>query len=451
MKVDVGQVIDSGRFNKLHSLIVSVGMFVLVVDAYDLVSMGIVIPRISQDWGVSTSEFAIALSITMVGVLFGSGLAGLLGDYIGRQRTMILTVGLAGIFMFLTTTATTMNELIVYRFFTGLGAGGCIPITIAYASEFMPEKIRNRLVVLMYTGAGMGSVFAGFLGPTIIEHYDWQGIFAVGGAISIAVLLLVLFLLPESLKFMVASQAEPYKIAKLLKRVDEDFQPHKEDEYVIREHAHAAKGSPVAELFGEGQTGITLLAWAVMLGNQFMVFMLALWMPTLFTQGGLSLKISLFILALYNLGGVFGGWIFAVFADRFHPARVLMVTYPVAGVATAVLGFSLEFVPLLITAAIVTGGFIIGSSFCLAPYVASLYPTRARSTGIGWALSVGRIGSIASPLVGGWAIGAGFSTTSIMIAAAFPPVICGIVVMWLRRLEKGVRLAEDSVEMSVHH
>ena len=434
MQVDVGKIIDDSRVRGLHRTIVAVGIFVLIVDAYDLVSMGIVIPRLSERWGMNPAEFGLALSLAMVGVMVGSGLAGLLGDCIGRRRTIVITVGFAGLFMLLTVAAETMTELLIYRFLTGMGAGGCIPITIAYAAEYMPAQLRNRLVVLMYTGAGMGSVVAGFAAPQIIAWWDWQGIFAVGGVLSLLIMLAVLFLLPESLKFLLAKKADAGTIAALIRRLQPEFLSKPEHEYVIKERVHAERGSPVRELFGEGQTGITMLAWAVMLGNQFMVFLLALWMPTLFTQSGLSLDISLYILALYNLGGVLGGWIFSVFADRHGSARVLIVTYPAAGLAMAALSLVLDAVHLLVPAAIVTGAFIVGSSFCLGPYVASLYPTRARATGIGWALSVGRIGSIVSPLVGSFALNRGIEISAILAASALPPILCGLIVVWLNRL-----------------
>ena len=278
MQVDVGKIIDDSRVRGLHRTVVAVGIFVLIVDAYDLVSMGIVIPRLSERWGMKPAEFGLALSLAMVGVMVGSGLAGLLGDYIGRQRTIVITVGFAGLFMLLTVAAETMTELLIYRFLTGMGAGGCIPITIAYAAEYMPAQLRNRLVVLMYTGAGMGSVVAGFAAPQIIAWWDWQGIFAVGGALSLLIMLAVLFLLPESLRFLLAKKADAGTVAALIRRFQPEFLSKPEHEYVIKERVHAERGSPVRELFGEGQTGITMLAWAVMLGNQFMVFLLALWM-----------------------------------------------------------------------------------------------------------------------------------------------------------------------------
>lgn len=434
MQIDAGKIIDDSPVRGLHRTIVAVGIFVLIVDAYDLVSMGIVIPRLSERWGMQPGEFGLALSLAMVGVMVGSSLAGLLGDYIGRRRTILITVAIAGLFMLLTVTAETMRELLIYRFFTGVGAGGCIPITIAHAAEYMPARVRNRLVVLMYTGAGMGSVLAGFAAPQIIAQWDWQGIFAVGGALSLLIMLAVLLLLPESLKFLIAQKADAGAISRLIRRLQPNFSPKADDQYIIKEHIHAERGSPMRELFGEGQTGITCLAWAVMLGNQFMVFLLALWMPTLFTQSGMSLDTSLYILALYNLGGVFGGWVFSIFADKHGSARVLSFTFPLAGVAMAVLGLALESVPLLIAAAILAGAFIIGSSFCLGPYVASLYPTRARSTGIGWALSIGRFGSIASPLIGGFAINRGLEISAILYFSALPPILCGLIVVWLNRL-----------------
>ena len=302
--------------------------------------------------------------------------------------------------------------------------------------------MRNRLVVLMYTGAGMGSVFAGFVSPVILSNFGWQGIFGVGALISFSVTILVVALLPESVKFLITAGADKQKIGQLLRRVEPQYVPSVENTYVIREHTQSSEGSPIRELFGQGQTGITLLAWIVMLGNQFMVFTLAVWMPTLFTQAGLTETIALYILAIYNIGGVAGGWAFAVFADKYDPARVLMYTYPAAAVATILLAVSLTNTPVLVGIAIMTGFFIVGSSFCLGPYVASLYPTRARSTGIGWALSVGRIGAIVSPLVLGWAISRGFETSHIIMATCMPAILCGVVVIWLRRLERRVLHAQ---------
>jgi len=433
MQVNVTRIIDQTKLNPFHFMIIGVGIFVLIVDAYDLVAMGMVIPRISEQWGMDPAEFATALSLPMIGVMLGSFIAGLLGDYIGRLKTMALTVGTAGFFMALTMTTESMNQLLIYRFLTGLGAGGCIPVTIAYASEYMPHRVRNRLVVLMYTGAGMGSVVGGAAAPWVIENFDWYGIFGVGALFSFFAIVVLFMFLPESLKYLIAKGKSKERVGNLLTRVDPEFTPTADDDYALEEPVAEAKRSPVAALFGPQQTAITLFAWLAMIGNQFLVFMLSLWLPTLFTRSGVAMDTALYILALYNFGGVIGGLVFATFADKFGPARVLTLTYPLATVFMIAVSFSLGWTPLLTVATTISGMFIIGSSFCLGPFVATLYPTAARSTGIGWALSIGRIGSIVSPLVGGWAIEAGYDTGSIFLMAAIVPLLCGASIFFLSR------------------
>lgn len=442
MRVEVSTIIDNAKINKFHLLIIAVGIFALIVDAYDLVAMGMVIPRISEHWGFDPGEFATALSLPMIGVMLGSGIAGLLGDYIGRLKTIALTVGVAGVGMALTVTADTMEHLLIFRFLTGVGAGGCIPVTIAFASEYMPASARNRLVVLMYTGAGMGSVVGGAIAPTVIEQYDWQGIFGVGAIFSVIAVLMVLLLLPESLKYLITRNAEGSKIGGLLHRVEPTFTHSPDNEYTLTEPLAENVGSPIQALFGGAQTRITLLSWVAMTGNQFMVFLLSLWLPTLFTNSGVSLDSALYLLALYNFGGVVGGLVFATFADKYGAARVLMTTFPTATVALFFVSWTLHSVPLLVVTVSLAGAFVIGSSFCLAPFVATLYPTKARSTGIGWALSVGRIGSIVSPLVGGWALDQGYETANIFVTAGIVPIICGTTIYLLNNSVKNAQKAQ---------
>ena len=433
MRIDVGKTIDNCAVGRFQMTIVLVGAMVMIIDGYDLAAMGIVVPRISEQWGMEPSSFSIALSVAMLGIMIGSGVAGFIGDLIGRRLTMVMTVLVAGLFMLLTAGATTMTELVVYRLLTGIGAGGCIPIAIAYASEYMPLRLRNRLVVLMYTGAGIGSMVASLAAPTIIARYDWQGVFAIGGILSLLVGLIVLAALPESLKFLVSRGADSSAAGPLLKRIDRSFEPSSDDEYFLTEHMESSKGSPVRELFGGERTRITLLVWIVMFANQFMVFLITVWMPTLLTEAGFSLQASLYIVAMYAFGGAVGGVIIAAFADRAGAGRVLTVTYPVAGVCVGALGVSLGLLPALIVATVCSGVFLVGSSFCLGPYVASLYPTRARTTGIGWALGIGRIGSVVSPLVGGFALAQGYEIRTILFGAGLPPILCGLLVLWLNR------------------
>jgi AAHS family 4-hydroxybenzoate transporter-like MFS transporter len=445
MQVDVSKVIDRSPVGAFHWIVVVLGGLVTVIDGFDLVAMGIVVPTISADWVLEPAAFSAALSAALVGVLFGSAAAGSLGDIIGRRWTLILMLIICTLFMGLTVFVTSMNELIVYRFFTGVGAGGSIPVAIALTSEYMPEKYRNLLVTLMYTGAALGSVVAGFVGPALIESYGRQGIFALGSAMPAIAVVLLLLLLPESLRFLVTKRANPSKIARLIKRIDRTFQITSDQEFIVEEVTH--KGAPVRELFGGRQTAITLVIWLVFFANQFMIFLVALWLPTVMVEGGLVLAAALLLVAIYHLGGAIGGPALGWVSDRYNAQTVLKISYPIAAVGLVAIGFSLNSEMLLHPLAFIAGGAAIGSSLCLGALTASLYPTRARSTGVGWALSVGRGGAIIAPMIGGVVLGWG--TQGFFFAAAVAPLVAAAGMFLLTPLTRARDLAEATENTTI--
>ena len=434
MKVNVTQVIDRSRVGSLHILIVAIGFLIMIMDGYDLVAMATTVPSVSGDWGLEPAEFAWALSAALVGVLFGSTGAGAMGDRIGRRWTIVIMLLICGVSMCATPLVRTMNELIAMRFITGVGVGGCIPVTLAYTLEFMPQRVRNLLTAFMYSGAAMGTVVAGAAGPTLIGMGGWPYVFYFGGLIPIVLAVLAAVLLPESLRFLVNRGCPPAVAGSLLGRVDSTFEHQPEFEYSLGEATH--KGSPIRELFGGRQTAITLIVWLAFFGNQFLVFLLGLWMPTLFTQVGISIDLALYVLALYAVGGVVGGTLFGALGDRMAPTRVLIVTYLLGAVSVFALGLSVGSIPLLIAVAICTGFAVLGSSLLLGTMTTGLYPTRARSTGIGWALAIGRFGSISSPLIAGALLSQGFSTQVIFAIGAIPALLCAASVFVLGRLTR---------------
>lgn len=440
MQVDVSKVIDNSPVGSFHWIVVVLGGFVTIIDGFDLVAMGIVVPTLSADWAMEPATFSAALSAALVGVLFGSAVAGSLGDIIGRRWTLILMLIVCTVFMGLTVFVTSMNELIVYRFFTGFGAGGSIPVVIALTSEYMPKKYRTLLVTLMYSGAALGSVVAGFLGPALIERYSWPGVFALGSVLPAIAVLLLALLLPESLRFLVTKGAKPSQIVRLLNRIDQSSDITPDHEFVVAEVTH--KGAPVKELFGGRQTAITLVIWLVFFANQFLIFFVALWLPTVMVEEGLVLTAALFIVAIYHLGGAIGGPVLGWVSDRYDAQTVLKISYPVAAAGLIAIGLSLESEALLLVLAVVAGGAAIGSSLCLGALTASLYPTRARSTGVGWALSVGRGGSIIAPLIGGVVLGWG--TQGFFFAAAVAPLLAAAGMFLLSPLTRARDQAEST-------
>jgi len=435
MHVDVDKVIEQSRVGPFHIFIVAIGFLIMLFDGYDLVAMAMIVPVISNEWGLEPSDFSLALSAALFGVLFGSGGAGIMGDWIGRRWTIVFMLLIAGVSMCMTPFVGSMNELIAVRFITGVGAGGCIPVTLAYTLEFMPHHVRNLLTVFMYSGAAMGTVIGGFAGPTLLSMGGWSYVFYFGGLLPIAVVVVVWAGLPESLRFLVNKQCKPEVAGALLQRVNPDFQHLPGNDYGLKEITH--KNSPINELFGGRQTSITLMLWLVFFGSQFMLFFVGLWMPTLLIAEGISLEMALYVLALYNLGGVVGGTAFGATGDRLSPMPVLVVAFSLAAVLVVAFGFSTHSRPLMVVIAIFAGASVAGSALMLGAVATGLYPTRARSTGIGWALGIGRFGSITAPLVGGAMLASGMGIKGMYSFAAVPALLCagGMIILW--RLTRG--------------
>jgi AAHS family 4-hydroxybenzoate transporter-like MFS transporter len=86
------------------------------------------------------------------------------------------------------------------------------------------------------------------------------------------------------------------------------------------------------------------------------------------------------------------------------------------------------------TLAFFVGFTVVGASFCLGAFTSTCYPDALRARGVGWGLGIGRIGSIASPLLGGAAIAAGMSVDSIISTLALPAVVCCVVMVLVSRL-----------------
>jgi AAHS family 4-hydroxybenzoate transporter-like MFS transporter len=137
--VDVTEAIERARFGSLQFLILALCAWIALLDGFDTQAIAYVAPVIAEQWGIPMAGF---------GPIFGAGLAGLTvgafvlspaADRFGRKCVILLSVLLFGIFAVITARATTLNELLIYRFLTGLGLGGAMPNIIALTSEYAPK------------------------------------------------------------------------------------------------------------------------------------------------------------------------------------------------------------------------------------------------------------------------------------------------------------------------
>jgi AAHS family 4-hydroxybenzoate transporter-like MFS transporter len=271
--------------------------------------------------------------------------------------------------------------------------------TTALTAESAPPEKRASAVAIMFCTFSLGAGFGGFVAAGLIEDYGWQSVFLVCGGMAVLLLPLLVLGLPESL-------------------------PAKAD---------AKLTIPAGKLFDEGRARITILFWIIFFANLMELYILTSWLPTTLHAQGIELRWAQIATALVQFGGIAGAFALAPLVDRFGPQWVLAVAFASAAASVATLGLAGASVPLTLTMALVLGIGTVGAQNCNNGVAAKFYPTAIRATGVGWALAVGRIGSILGPAVGGVLLATGAEIRTIFLVAAVPPLVAAAAYLAMGR------------------
>ncbi len=428
--LDVSEVLDRAPVNRFHGRVLALCAFSLVVDGFDLLAMSAAAPAVAAKFQVAPAAFGPVLSASLFGAAIGGVFSGPIGDRIGRRPLLIGMFFLAAIVTAATALCTSLDGLIVFRFLTGLFIGGAVPPALALAAEYYPASRRQLLLIIMVGGAPLGSALASLSAPSLIARFGWEGIFVVGGVLALACALLLAVALPESLRFLVLKRAARDRITAILAKLAPTVPVAADQTISVRE-----EGSVSAKaLFNDGRARATFLLWVVYIGSQAQLYFLGSWLPILFRESGLSMATALYGTMAHQAGGVIGSVAFGFWSDRIAPERVMAWMYALAIVSIPLLGLSTGTLPLLFVLAILSGVGAVGVQSCVHAFAATFYPTLIRTTGVGWAASVGRLGAIVSPLLGGLMLGAGWPVPKILLAVTAAPIMCLVAVETLRRL-----------------
>jgi len=189
----------------------------------------------------------------------------------------------------------------------------------------------------------------------------------------------------------------------------------------------------VAELFRAGRAGVTLLLWLISFMNLINLYFLSNWLPTLIKEAGYSTGHAVLIATSLQVGGIIGTLTLGWFINRFGFTKVLGACFMTACLFIALIGY-VATMPLLLLLCVVVAGFcVVGGQPAVNALAGTYYPTALRSTGIGWALGIGRIGSVLGPVIGGQLIALQWADSSLFVAAAVPAVISALTVARLHR------------------
>jgi MFS transporter, AAHS family, 4-hydroxybenzoate transporter len=428
--VDVAAFIDAQPVGRYQIRLLVLCAAVLFIDGFDTQAIGYVAPDIAREWGLSRAALGPVFSAGLFGLMIGALIFGPIADRIGRKRIIVLSTVAFGIGTLLTVFVHDVYWLIAVRFLTGLGLGGAMPNAVALTSEFSPHRRRATMVMAMFCGFSVGAALGGLLAAALIPIIGWRSIFLIGGLAPLLYAPFLARMLPESIRFLALTGRDNITLGSLLKRVAPTATFTPATRFTAQEPKLA--GIPVVHLFDQGRTVTTLLFWVVFFMSLLDLYLLSNWLPTVLNDLGTSISIAAVIGAMLQIGGVVGTFTLGNFIDRFS-FRALALTYLIASVAIAAIGFSSHSVP-LVTAAVFCAGFcIVGGQIASNALTATYYPTSMRSTGIGWALGIGRVGSIVGPLVGGMMLSNQVSVQTLFLTAAVPALCAGLAAFALGR------------------
>jgi len=391
------------------------------IDGFDAQIMGFVAPALSAELHIPRVALGTVISSGTFGMMIGALTFGPLADRFGRKPVLVTCALTFGLGSLVTATATSVAQLTAFRVFTGFGMGGAMPNAIALTSEYMPQRSRNAAIMTMFCGFSLGSACAGWVAAAVIRRFGWQSVFLVGGAIPVLLAVLLIAFLPESIRFLVLKGGQRKRVSGYLSRIAPGAEMP--DEVIAGEDEHRSGSSPVRQLFADGRAGVTLLLWTMFFMNLLNLWFLNNWLPTIMNDAGIRIETASLITSLFQIGGLIGTLLLAGFWGRRLSFGVLASMYLAAAVFILLIGEAGASIPLLVIAVFASGMVVVGGQTGSNALVAEFYPTAIRSTGLGWALGIGRVGSILGPILGGVLLSYGGGARRVFWAAAVPALI----------------------------
>lgn len=422
--IDVNEAIDQSPFGRFQWMVVALCGTLLVVDGYDVFVAGTVLPTLIEEWGLTKPQAGALQAWALFGMMFGAMILGPLADRIGRKKGVAISFVLFTSATVLTGFADTPGQFKFFRFIAGLGCGGLMPNAVALMNEYAPKRLRGTMVALMFSGYSVGGMVAAGLGIGLIPSFGWQPMFFIA-AVPLLLLPLILWKLPESLGFLI-KQGKQDEAKRIFAKINPATPLAADDRLVFTEVKGAS--ASVAELFRHGRLLRTLMLWLSFFCCLLLVYLLSSWLPKVLQEAGYAERASLLSLFSLNFGGMAGAIMGGRLGDRFGLPRVVVGFFAAAALSIALIGANP--VPgLLFTLIFVAGATTIGTQILLYASVAQLYNLSVRSTGLGCASGVGRIGAIVGPTMGGVLLARELPLGQNFLIFALPAAIATLAMM----------------------
>ncbi|AYA65586.1 MFS transporter [Alteromonas sp. RKMC-009] len=421
-------VLENNKMAPLQILVVMICFTLNMIDGMDVVLMSYTAPVLAQEWSIEPAVLGAVFSAALIGMTLGCLFIAPYADVIGRRKMILFAVTTIGAGMLFSGWSQSLHQLVAARVVTGLGVGAILASMATMTSEFATRERRNLCVSFLQAGYPIGAVATGFASAWLIPEFGWRVMFEISGVVTLLMVPVVYFFMPESPEFLLKRQP-----GNALDNINRILVKLKAAPLVTLPAAPADSArTSVKKLFTDGRARPTLLLWGGVFFGFFTLYFIISWIPKIAVDAGLPLEQGIFAGAAYNLGSFTGSILLGWISVRFGLQKMIFTFFVLAAVTLMVFGNVSMGVSMILLTAYILGVTLNGGFNGFWPTSARLYPTEIRATGVGWAVGAGRAGAVIGPFAGGYLLqsGAGLSTTFIVFT--IPVVLAGLLTLLIK-------------------
>ncbi|MEO6151605.1 MAG: MFS transporter [Croceibacterium sp.] len=356
--------------------------------------LGPLAPDIARSLSLGKAELGPIFSSNLIGQCIGLVVFPPIADRIGHRLTIALAVLGFAVGQSASALAEGGTSLFALRLATGVFLGGCLPSCLALVTQATDPARRGLSVLILFTGYGLGAAIAGAVAAGFALYGGWRMSMIAVGAVSFVAAAAAWLALPDG-----RAESEPALV-------------------------HGAFFKLLASDFRVG----TILLWLIFASMLTISYCLNSWLPIMLVEAGHSESFAALSITIFGFGGAIAALLVGLLIDR-HGAIPVLIGFTAAAAATLfAIGQMLTTAsaPALIAMLSAAGFFSLGAYGGVNVVLADFYPQGVRATGIGWAKSVGRLGTVIAPILIGFALAAGVAGSFVISLFAIPALVTGV-------------------------
>jgi benzoate transport len=425
---DPRDVILKTPMTTMQVIIIAITVGLNGLDGFDVLSISYASPGIAAEWGIDRGVLGLVLVAELIGMAIGSIVLGGVADKVGRRPLMLGCLGAMSVGMFMVTLADSLAALSAWRVVTGLGIGGMLAAINAVAAEFSNAKNKHLCVSIMSIGYPAVGAVGGAFASILLRDYDWRAVFYFGLTVTVAFIPIVYFLIPESVHWLARKQPVGAldRINRAMKHIGKatiSALPHVSEE---------TRKRSVTDIFRPGLIGTTLICAAAYFFHITTFYYILKWVPDIVVRMGFPASSAGGVLTWYMAGGATGGAVLGLLTIKYGLKALTIGVLVLSTVMVTIFGQTPADLGQLGMVCFLAGFFTNAGIVGLYAIFAHAYPTHVRATGTGFAIGVGRGGSVLAPAAAGFLFEAGWGVPGISVLMALGSLVAAGVLLMLK-------------------